>query len=178
MNTIQKNKVRSLALPTILTMALAALLVGCDRSDQPADVTASQVNVDEREASEQPLGDVAEFDGYTLRANVSPTEHLPDAMALQYGIEADANVFLLNVVILENGQEQQPVPATGELSAYYESVTGHTTKIDMREVEANDLVSYVGTLDTSTQRVFQFVIEAQVENTDLPLQMSFEAQIP
>ena len=178
MNTIQESKVRSVVLPAILTMALAALLVGCDRSDQSADVAASQINIDQHEANEQPLGDVAEFDGYTLRANLSPSEHLPDAMALKYGIEADANIFLLNVVILENGQEQQPVPVAGEVSASYESLIGHTTSIDMRAVEENDLVSYVGTLDTSGQHVLRFVIEAQVENTDQLLQMNFEVQLP
>lgn len=177
MNTLQKNRIPSAALAAMLTLALVALLAGCEGSEQTVDSTANQTNVDQPGEDEQPLGDVAEFDGFTLRANLSPTEHLPDEMAQLYGIEADPSLVMLNVVILEKRAEQQSIPVSAELSAHYESLTGHATDIDMRAVEANDSVSYIGTLDTSTQRVFQFVIEAQPEGTDQPLQMNFEVQL-
>ena len=179
MNSMQKYTAPGITLTAILLVALVALLASCEKSGQAAESSADRINIDQQDEREQPLGDVAEFEGFTIRANVIPTGHLPDAMAQKYGVEADPDLFLLNVLILENQPEQQqPVPVPGELSAYYEGLTGRSTDIDMREVRANDRVSYIGTLDTSTQRIFQIVIKAQTENADQPLHMSFEVQIP
>lgn len=173
MNPIQK----SFASIAMLNTALIVLLAGCDPSGESAVSTENQADVDQPGGGEQLLGDVAEFDGFTLRADVSPSDHLSDAMAQQYGIEAGPDLALLTVVILEKGADQQAMPVSGELSAHYEGPAGQATDIEMRAVEANERVSYVGTLDTSAQRVFQFVIEAQPQSTDQPLQMSFEAEL-
>lgn len=178
MKTMKKNTFQSMALPALLTMALTLVLAGCEPSGQTDDSTEDQARVDQSMGDEQALGQVAEFDGFTIRANVSPTEQLPEAMARQYGIEAGPSLYLVNVVVLEHRPEGQPVPVPVNLSAHYESPAGQVTDIDMREIEANDRVSYVGTLDTSAQRVFQFVIEAQPDGADQPLKMDFEVQLP
>ena len=60
----------------------------------------------------------------------------------------------------------------------YENLVGHEIEIDLRQVEANGDVSYIGTLDTSGQLVFRFVMEAQPEGADEPLQTEFEVQLP
>lgn len=177
MNILQKSESRSALLTIMLTMVVTALLAGCDGSEQAVDSNETPANVSQSAGNEQPLGEVAEFDEFTIRANVSPTEFLPDAMAQQYGIEADSSLYLLTVVVLENQPEQLPMPVSVELSAYYESLTGQITDIDMRAIEANDRVSYVGTLDASAQRVFQFVIEAQPEGSEQPLQMNFNLEL-
>lgn len=169
MNILQRNKFQGVALTAVLSIAL---LAGCDKAEQSVDSPETQASVD------QPLGHVAEFDGFTLRASLSPTERLPEAMAQQYGIEADPDRALLNVVIMEQRPDGQPVPVSAEVSAHYESLVGHETVIDMRAVEADGLVSYIGTLDASAQRVFRFVIEAQPEGNDQPLQTDFEVQLP
>lgn len=175
MNTLQRNKFQGVALTAVLSIAL---LAGCDQAEQSVDSTESQAPVDQFQGDDRPLEHVAEFDDFTLRANVSPTERLPEAMAEQYGIQADPNLALLNVVILEKRPDDQPLPVSAEVSAHYESLVGQDTVIDMRAAEADGLVSYIGTLDASAQRVFRFVIEAQPEGTDQPLQTNFEVQLP
>lgn len=175
MNTLQKSKFQSI--PLTIVLALIALLAGCDQPGQTPDSNESDANVGQSGGNQRPLGDVAEFDGYTIRANVSPTDHLPDAMAEQYDIEADPSLILLTVVVLENQSEQQSVPVSVELSAHYESLSGQTTDIDMRSIDADGRVSYIGTLDSSKQRVFQFVIEAQPESLEQPLQMNFDVEL-
>lgn len=177
MNTLQKNRFHRVTLMATLTLTLTVLLAGCDQPGQTVDSNGSDANVGQPGENQQLLGDVAEFDGFTIRANVSPTDHLPDAMAQQYGIEPDPDKALLTVVILENQPEQQPAPVSGELSAHYDSLSGQTTDIDMRSIEADGRVSYIGTLDASAQRVFQFVIEAQPEGADQPLQMNFDVEL-
>jgi hypothetical protein len=177
MNSMRRNKVPGFALPGILAMALMAMLAGCERGEQTTRSAERQAQDNQPAADELPLGQVEEFDGFTLRANVSPTESLPEAMARQYGIESGPNLALLNLVILEARPDQQPVPVPAELNVQYESLIGHAQVIDMREAEADGYVSYIGTLDASTQRIFRIAIEAQPAGADEPLRMHFEVQL-
>lgn len=174
MPTPQRNTFHSAALTALLSIAL---LAGCDQTEQTVDSTENQAPVEPVQGDDRPLGHVAEFDNFTLRANVSPTERLPAAMAEQHGIEADPDRVMLNVVILEKRADGQPVPVPAAVSAHYESLVGQDTVIDMRAAEADGLVSYIGTLDASAQRIFRFVIEAQPEGTDQPLETNFDVEL-
>lgn len=169
MSILQRKNICSIALTVMLSIVM---LAGCERTEQAAVTSQSQASVDE--GGELPLGQVVEFDGFTLRANVSGTEFLSEAMARQYGIEADPNLALLHVVVLEGQPDGGRVPVTAQLSAQYEDLIGHVEVIEMRPVEADGKVSYIGSVDTSTQRVFRFVIEAQPAGAQKPLQLNFE----
>lgn len=172
MNTMQRNKYQSVALTAMLSIALIS---GCEQAEQTVDLNENQAHVDQ---PERPLGHVAEFEGFTIRANVSPTEFLPDAMIRQHDIEAGPDIVQLNVVILEKRPDGQLVAVSAQLSAHYENDAGKVEVIDMRAVKANGLVSYMSTLDTSTQQVFRFFIEALPEGTDQPLKTNFEVKLP
>ena len=162
----------------MLSIVLMAVLASCERSEQTANSSGSQGRVDQAAAADQrPLEQVSEFDGYTLRANVTRTEFLPEAMASRYGIQAEPDRVLLNVVVLENRPDRQPGPVLAEVSAQYQNQIGQAEVIDIRAAEADGYVSYIGTLDTSAQRVFQLVIEAQPADTDARLRMDFEVQL-
>ncbi len=169
--------VQSVALRVVLFIATIGVLGGCQRAEQTAGPAGSQPQVDQSAGDERPLEQVMEFDGFTLRANVTRTEFLPDAMARQYGIQADPDSVLLNVVIMENRPDRQPAPMSAEVTAKYENRIGQVQVIDMRAAEANGFVSYIGTLDASAQRVFRLVIEAQPAGVDEPLLMDFEVQL-
>lgn len=173
MNTMQTNKIRSVA----LAIAMIAVLAGCDRDGQTVESAGNQASVDQTAGGEQPLGHVVEFDGYTLRANISRSTFLPEEMAQKYGIEPDDDVVLLNLVILENRPDLPPVPVAAEVSAQHETLIGHAETIEMRAIESDGYVSYIGMLDTSTERLFQIVIKAQPVGTDQPLQMDFEVRL-
>jgi hypothetical protein len=180
MNTMQRNKIQRVARPVTLSIgmiAVIAVLAGCERAERTVDSAENQAHVDQPAGDEQPLGQVTEFDDFTLRANVSRTKLLPEAMARQYGIEREPDLVLLTLVVLENRPDPEVVPVSAEVSAQYESLIGHVEVIDMRAVEADGFVSYIGTLDASGQRFFRFVIEAQPAGTDQPLRMNFEVQL-
>jgi hypothetical protein len=178
MNTMQRIRIHSVTL-FIATIAVMAVLAGCDRAEQIDDPADSQPQSPAGQPADgqRPLEHVVEFDGYTLRANVSPTDVLPGDMAREYGIEPEPDLVLLNLVILKNQPDRQPTPVSGEVSAQHESLIGHVETIDMRAVETDGHVSYIGTLDASGQRLFQLVIEAQPAGIDQPLQMNFEVQL-
>ncbi|KGK42102.1 hypothetical protein LH51_09700 [Nitrincola sp. A-D6] len=177
---------------------MIAVLAGCDQGEQtpnnppveqpvappaepPVEPSATEPTVEppvEPSAEKpQPLGQTMEIDGFMLRANVSRTDDLPDAMAQQYGISADPDLSLLNLVILENQSDQQDATVSAEVSAQYESLTGQLADIEMRTVEADGYVSYIGTLDTSSEHIFKILIKAQPANTDQVLEMEFEVQL-
>lgn len=181
MNTLPINRSGSAASSLRYAMAafaLLAVLVGCDRSEH-AEVSAEVgARTGQPAEDEQPFGQVTVFDRFTLRANVSPTEFLSEAMAQQYGIEAGPERALLHLVILERQSGREAEPVLAEVSARYEDLIGHSAGIEMRAVEADGQVSYIGTLDTSGQHVFRFVIDAQPAGADQPLQINFEAQLP
>jgi hypothetical protein len=178
MTTMQRNKIHCVAL-SIVMIAIMVVLTGCDRPEQTDGLAENQTQepVGQPAVDQRPLEHVSEFDDFTLRANVSRTDVLPDDMARQYGIEPGPDLVLLNLVILEKRPDQQPVPVTAEVSVHHESLSGHHEAIDMRVVEADGHVSYIGTLDTSAQRFFQIIVEAQPAGTDEPLQMSFEVRL-
>lgn len=172
MKIMQRIKVLKVA----LCIAMIALMAGCDRAEQTAESDDDQAS-GQSAGDQQPLSHVVEFDDFTLRANVSRTDLLPDTMARKYGIEPEPDHFMLNLVIMENRPDRQPVAVSGKVSAEHESLTGHGEVIDMRAVEADGHVSYIGTLDASSQRIFQLAIDVQPEGSDQPLHMNFEVQL-
>ncbi len=178
MNTMQRKKFKSVGLTTILFASLTVLMAGCDEAEQTADSTENQSQINQLKENELLLGHVAEFDNFTLRANVSPTEFLPDTMLQEHGIEARQNLIQLNVVILEKLKDHRLVPVSAKLKAYYENQVGNIRDIDMRVFKVNDSISYMGMLDVSVQHIFRFFIEAQPEGIDEPLEMNFKVKLP
>jgi hypothetical protein len=176
MNVMQRNKIQNMAL-SIAMIVMLAILSGCELPEQAGTSTESQVPVGQSDEGRQPLGHVIEFDGFTLRANVLRTDILPEAVARQYGIEPEPDVFLLNVVILENLPDRQPAPVPAEVSAQHKGLSGHGESIDMRAVEADGHVSYIGRLNASAQDHFQLIIDAQPAGTDEMLKMTFEVHL-
>lgn len=174
MNILKKYKFQGVALTAVLS---TALLAGCDKTEPTVESTEDRTKAEQQD-QDRPLQHIAEFDGFTLRANITPTERLPTAMVEQYGIEADPDRLLFNAIIYEKRSSGQPEPVSADVSVHYENLVGHDTEIDMRKIEANDSVSYIGTLDTTDQLVFRFVVEAQPEGSDQPLQADFEVQLP
>ena len=197
MNIHQKAPFGSVA----LSVGLVVLLAGCEptpqSNDSVADQSATQSSedrlarqqaardqgyqdqaaTDTQAMNDEPMGKVMEFDGYTLRANVSRTDMMNEATARQYGIEPAANLVLLNLVVLDKRASQQPVPVAAEVRAQHESLSGHFENIAMREVESNGFISYIGTLESGAERFFQLAIEAQPEGVEEAFQMSFEVRL-
>lgn len=180
MNTLHRNDVESLALRLtqwIILLALMAVLAACERAEHSTDLPEAQESADQQVLEQQPLGQVVEFEGFSLRANVSRSDALPDQMARHYDIEPEPDLFLLNVVILEDRSDGLPASVAADVNARHESLIGHVEAIDMRAIEADGHVSYIGSLDASVQRVFQIIVEAQPAGADQPLHLSFEVHL-
>ncbi|SEA78394.1 DUF4426 domain-containing protein [Alkalimonas amylolytica] len=175
-HTFYRNRVSPARLGMSL-FVLIAVLVGCGQPEPRLDVTEESAAVGQPVEEQRPLGHVVEFDGYTLRANVIGTGELDESMARRYGIEQAADLAMLNLVILDTRSEQQPATVWGEVTVQHQSLIGHVSTVEMRPVEADGYVSFVGTLDTSSERIFQFEVQVIPAGSDKPLQMNFEVRL-
>ncbi|WP_373188303.1 DUF4426 domain-containing protein [Halopseudomonas sp.] len=173
----QKYKFQGFALAAMLS---TALLAGCDQTEEPeqnADSTENPTNLD-LQGQERPLEHVEEFDDYSIQGSITPTERLPDVMIQEYNIEPGPERLIFNAIIYEKRSDGEREPVSADVNVLYENLVGHEIEIDMRQVEANGDVSYIGTVDTSGQLVFRFMIEARPEGSDESLQTEFEVQLP
>lgn len=167
---------RKLTLPMVM-LSTFVILAGCDRPGQSVDSVGQNSVRGEHAGPDKPLGHVMEFDGYTLRANVSRADVLNDTMARRYGIAANPDLALLNLVIQDNNVARQEATVEAAVSVEHENLLGQTQVVDMRAIEADGYISYVGTLDASSQRIFQLIIKVRPEGTEQPLEMNFEVQL-
>jgi hypothetical protein len=115
----------------------------------------------------------AESGAHTMRASVVPSDRLSSEAARQHGIAVADDLGVLNVVVLERRQGAQPsVPA--EISATRIDLSGRAETIEMREVRANDGVSYFGTFRVVASPTARFRIEALPAGVTQPLSVEFD----
>lgn len=119
---------------------------------------------------------VSEFGRYTLRANAVSSEVLAPGTARKHGIERAADRGVLNLVILERTDGGQ-APVRAEVSATQDNLLGQAEVIEMREVEQNGRVSYLGTFDFSPLRNFSFTITARPIGGGEPMTVEFEDRL-
>ncbi|MGP9800602.1 DUF4426 domain-containing protein [Rheinheimera sp. NSM] len=161
----------------IVVLHLTVALTACGKVEQSVDSAKEPPNTGEPVGPEQPLGHIVEFDNFTLRANVSRATVLSDTMAQKYGITVHPDLAVLNLVILDNTSDRSQATVEAVVSARHENLLGHSKEIDMQSIETDGYISYIGTLDASSQRVFQLIISAQPQGSEQPLQMNFEVRL-
>lgn len=151
---------------------LISTMSGCDRGEEAKVTSAEAEKVDPA----LPQGKVAKFDQYTLRVNAVPSNTLPEASVEQYEIEPASDIGLLNVVVLERQADGKDQPVRAEVSARHEDLTGLTEMIEIRSVEADGYVSYVGTFALEPQDHFQFTVEAKPEGSEKTYTVELDAR--
>ena len=166
----------SLKLITV-SLIFAGLLAGCERASQSVTPATEPGNNAEVVVPDKPLGHVMEFDGYTLQANITRADVLNENMTEKYGIEVNPDLALLNLVILDNSEPRQDATVNATVYVEHENLAGHTQVIEMRAADTDGYISYYGTLDASSQRIFQLTVKAQPAGTEQMLEMNFEARL-
>ncbi|MDX1676735.1 DUF4426 domain-containing protein [Arsukibacterium sp.] len=161
----------------VVILAAVSILSGCDRAGQrlapgPEDSAAGDIT-----GPDKPLGEVMEFDGYTMRASITRASVLNQNMAQKYGIGQNPDLALLNLVIQDNSEPRQDATVAATVHVEHENLLGQTQVVEMRAAETDGYISYYGTLDASSQRVFQLRIKAQPDSTEQMLEMYFEVRL-
>jgi hypothetical protein len=116
---------------------------------------------------------VVEGGAYTLRANAVHSDELPSSTASQHGIERAADRGVLNVVVLERRDGRQR-PVRAQVHAARFNLLGQEEPIEMRAVEANGRVSYLGSFGFGPLRNMLFRVTATPAGSSDALTVEFE----
>ncbi len=98
--------------------------------------------------------------GEVQRSSSVASDSISTESARLYGINCSRERAVINVVLLtDQPGMQKTLPALVSVST--RSLSGDNTAIEMREVRANDRVSYMGSYVFSPREVFDFEVTAQ-----------------
>lgn len=150
----------------LLRLALIpALALGTAVSGHAADISGRA----------SPAMHVSEFGRYTLHANAISSEFLPATTAKQHGIDQASDRGILNLVILER-QGKRQVTVRAKVTASKVNQLGQREEIEMRAIEANGRVSYLGTFGFAPLHNFRFTITVLPAGAGAgePLKIEFE----
>jgi hypothetical protein len=98
--------------------------------------------------------------GVVLRSSTVASDRISPEAAKQHGVNQSPDRAILNVVVLTS-QPGSPATLPALVSASTRSLAGERTVIEMREVRANDRVSYIGTYVFAPREVLDFEVTAQ-----------------
>jgi hypothetical protein len=98
--------------------------------------------------------------GVVLRSSSVASDRISPETAKLHGINQSPDRAVINVVLLSDQPGmQKTLPAL--VSASTRSLSGDRTPIEMREMRANDRVSYIGSYVFSHREVLDFEVTAQ-----------------
>lgn len=133
----------------ILGLSLAsASLVGCGR-ESSVPTSAGSTTDPTQQGTLSRVGDVS------IRANVTPTAMIGEAVAAQYGIERDEHSMLL-LVSVSQGPEAQETALPAQVTATVTDLRGVSQTIEMREVRSGSLIDYLGTVRVTPPDTLRF----------------------
>lgn len=116
-----------------------------------------------------------EQEGYILRANAYQSEYLTDEMASKYDVEQDENRGVLHIVVLEGGYNGDNATVEAEVKAQQQNLVGQLETVDMRKIETDNYISYLGTFNFDENAGFRFSISAEPEpSSEVTLSVEFE----
>ncbi|HEX5737776.1 MAG TPA: DUF4426 domain-containing protein [Hydrogenophaga sp.] len=113
---------------------------------------------------------------FTLRSSVVNSETLPEETAQRHGITPGPHTAVLNVVVLKDiDGEQWPVAAN--VSVTRTTLAGVQRDIELRAVEAQGRVSYLGSFDFVPREVLDFAITARIDPASPVLRLNYRERM-
>ena len=141
----------------IALLLIAILNVACDGS--PPAITAPEVERI-RLAADQNQKD---FGAYAVHVNALTTDQLTPSIAEFYGIVRSDGIVMLNVVIIENDGSSDGKPASGNVEVNAVNLTGQLKSVDIRMVQEDENIYYIGQVSVDNQETLIFNIDVQPE---------------
>ena len=149
--------------------ALTAILVATLIATLAVGPTAAQTTSLAPAAGEQRVN------GYLVRWNTTLTRLLAQEAIEAHGLPSDGH-GVLNVVVIRDDDgdatlTEQTVEA--DVSARVRNLLGHVQQLDMRPIEANDGISYLGSFAVDDRDQLRFEVEIRPPG-ESPLAIAFE----
>lgn len=107
---------------------------------------------------------------YRVHYNTLNTSLLPPEVARAYGIRRAGNRALLNIAVLrEPGSDGELAESvTAKVSARVINLTGQRRDIELREIEDEDAIYYVGTFRIHDEETLTFTLNVKPDASEEP----------
>jgi hypothetical protein len=113
---------------------------------------------------------------HILRASTVGARNLPESMREKHDIPLGQNTAVLNVTVQRKADGMtRNVPARLEVEA--RNTLGAPTPLEMREVVANGMISYLGVYEFLAREVLDFRITAHPKGTEQSLTLEFRDRL-
>ncbi|MFC5577385.1 DUF4426 domain-containing protein [Lysobacter niabensis] len=134
-----------------LAFTCALAMAGCGgNAPAPAPAAAAPQEAVSR------IGDV------TIRATALPTASLSAEVASRYGLVRDERTVML-LVAVRRGPEMQESSVPATITATATNLSGQRQPVALRELRSEDLLDYVGTVQTTMPDTLRFDVTIVVE---------------
>jgi Domain of unknown function (DUF4426) len=115
-------------------------------------------------------------DKYVLRASTVAAQNLPQAMRDRHGIPDDPRAAVLNIT-LQRSDAGAPRNVAADVSVQARNLYGVKTDVQLRRVEADGQVSYLGVYHFLPREVLDFEIVARPEGAPNRLRLEFRDRL-
>jgi hypothetical protein len=113
------------------------------------------------------------IDGHAVHFNALLTDQLPTEIAQLYNIVRSKNRAMLNVSVIDEETETS-VPA--EVSVRTTNLTGQLKTVNMRRINEEDAIYYVGETPVANRETLIFDITVIPEGSNSPAEVRFKRQ--
>ncbi|MGH8194027.1 MAG: DUF4426 domain-containing protein [Woeseiaceae bacterium] len=148
---------------TTIATSVWLLLAACGGPDVEATIPQAEP----AEASSIDIGD------YIVHFSAQLTDQLPPEVARLYNIVRSKNRVMLNVSVIEE-TSGNGVPA--DVSVKTVNLTGQLKTVNMRKLEEQEAIYYVGETPIANRETLVFDITVGVEGIEEPAKMRFKRQ--
>lgn len=115
-----------------------------------------------------------QFGDYEVHYNTINTNLLSPDIASVYGIQRAGTQAMLNVTVLDS-ESREPIKA--EISATATNLTGQRREIELRKVDDQGAIYYIGQFRIHDEEMLDFNLQIQPEDHDgKPFTMAFRQQ--
>lgn len=118
----------------------------------------------------------AGFGEYVVHYNALTTDVLQPDVARRYGLSRSKSQALLNVAVMKNVAGTAAQPTRASVRAHARNLNNQLVNLDMREVEDQGAIYYLGSTKVEHGDTLTFNIEVTPEGTAQPLRIEFRQE--
>ena len=125
-------------------------------------ITGCNGGVDSQPQTARPAEDTyRDFGPYEVHYNAVRTDDLSPEVARAYDIERSGNRVMLNVSLLAKAADGRITPVDGAVEASAHNLNGQMKDLQMRRVQADASIYFIGEVGISGNEILVFDIEAR-----------------
>jgi hypothetical protein len=117
-----------------------------------------------------------DFGEYSVHYNALNSSLITPEVAKANGIRRSDSRALINISVLKRSADQTSTAVEAEVTASGRNLTGQTRNVDMREINDDDAVYYIGELSVRNMETFDFTVMVTPEGENKPFNLKFRQQ--